>query len=148
MLVERTRVASAAQAETQRNGAASVTAPGLGDVGRVLNDALNIGVDASFSGVGQASQSHTLFGDIAVTIAEVRPGGVVVLRGQKRIDSAPGENWIRLSGLARLADITPDNRIASVQLADARIEYAGDGAVARSGRPGWLARFFAVVSPF
>ena len=148
VLVERTRVSSDAQARTQRGGSAAVTAPGLGEVGRVLNDALNIGADASFSGKGQASQSHTLFGDIAVTIAEVRPGGVVLLRGQKRIDTAPGENWIRLSGLARLADIGPDNRIASVQLADARIEYAGDGAVARSGRPGWLARFFSAVSPF
>ena len=148
VLVERTRVASDAQARTVRSGDVSVSAPGLGDVGRVLDDALNIGADASFTGKGQASQSHTLFGDIAVTIAEVRPGGVVLLRGQKRIETGPGENWIRLSGLARLADITPDNRIASIQLADAHIEYAGDGAVARSGRPGWLARFFAAVSPF
>ena len=148
VLVERTRVASDAQAKTQRGGNVAVTAPGLGDAGRFLSDALNIGADASFNGKGQASQSHTLIGDIAVTIAEVRPGGVVLLRGQKRIDTAPGENWIRLSGLARLADITPDNRVASIQLADARIEYAGDGAVARSGRPGWLARFFAAVSPF
>jgi hypothetical protein len=32
--------------------------------------------------------------------------------------------------------------VQSGQVADARIEYAGDGAIQRSGREGWLSKFF------
>lgn len=148
VLVERTVVTANAQAKTARGGSTSVTAPGLGDLGRILSDGLNLGSGGSFKGSGQASQSNSLNGDIAVTIAELRPGGVALLRGEKRLGTTQGEDWIRLTGLARLADITADNRIASIQLAHAHIEYAGRGAVARSGRPGWLSRFVSSVSPF
>ncbi len=148
VLVERTAVSSAAQSKTERNGSTTLTAPGLGEVGRILSDGLNLGAGGSFRGTGQASQSNALNGDIAVTIAELRPGGVALLRGEKRLDTAGGQDRIRLTGLARLADITADNRIASIQLADARIEVTGRGAVASSGRPGWLSRFFSAVSPF
>lgn len=148
VLVERATVNSNAQTRTQRDGSTSISAPGLGEVGRVLTDGLNLGSGSSFKGQGQASQAFALNGEIAVTIADVRPGGVVLLRGEKRLGTVQGQDTIRLTGLARLSDITADNRIASVQLADARIDYGGTGSVARSGRPGWLSRFFATVSPF
>ena len=48
----------------------------------------------------------------------------------------------------RLADIDADNRVASSRVADARIEYAGNGSIQRAGREGWLSRFFNMVSPF
>ena len=148
VLVERANVNSNAQTRTQRDGTTSISAPGLGEVGRVLTDGLNLGSGSSFKGQGSASQAFALNGEIAVTIAELRPGGVVLLRGEKRLGTVQGRDTIRLSGLARLSDISADNRIASVQLADARIDYGGTGSVARSGRPGWLSRFFAAVSPF
>jgi flagellar L-ring protein precursor FlgH len=55
---------------------------------------------------------------------------------------------VQLSGIVRLADIDQDNRVPSIRVADARIAYSGAGAVQRSGRPGWLSRFFSVVTPF
>jgi flagellar L-ring protein FlgH len=59
-----------------------------------------------------------------------------------------GDEWIQLSGIIRLSDIDADNRIASTRIADARISYSGAGAIQKSGRPGWLSRFFTAVSPF
>ena len=59
-----------------------------------------------------------------------------------------GEEWIQLSGIVRLADIDSNNRIASPRIADARITYAGKGAVQRASREGWLSRFFNLVTPF
>jgi hypothetical protein len=44
-----------------------------------------------------------------------------------------GHEWIQFSGIVRLADIDQTN-IVSGQVADARIEYAGDGAIQRSPR--------------
>ncbi len=36
----------------------------------------------------------------------------------------------------------------STRVADARITYTGRGDIARASQPGWLSRFFSVISPF
>jgi flagellar L-ring protein precursor FlgH len=89
-----------------------------------------------------------LRGDLTVTIAEVRPNGTALVRGEKVMQLSQGEEWIQLSGIIRLADIDQDNRIASPRIADAQITYAGKGAVQRASREGWLSRFFNTVTPF
>jgi len=48
----------------------------------------------------------------------------------------------------RQADITPDNKVLSTRVADARITYSGKGEIARASRQGWLQRFFSMLSPF
>jgi flagellar L-ring protein precursor FlgH len=55
---------------------------------------------------------------------------------------------VQLAGLLRLADIDSDNRIASTRIADAQIIYGGQGAIQQASRPGWLGRFFNMISPF
>ena len=83
-----------------------------------------------------------------MTIAEVRPNGTALVRGEKVMNFSQGEEWVQLSGIIRLSDIDADNRIASIRVADAQIAYSGKGAVQRAGKPGWLSRFFSIVSPF
>jgi flagellar L-ring protein precursor FlgH len=38
--------------------------------------------------------------------------------------------------------------VASTRVADARIEYAGNGTIQRAAREGWLSKFFSMISPF
>lgn len=97
---------------------------------------------SSFEGEADADQSNNLTGNITVTVSEVLPNGVLVVRGEKWLTLAQGEEYIRISGLIRPADIAPDNTIQSNKIADARITYAGRGELANSGRMGWVARFF------
>jgi flagellar L-ring protein precursor FlgH len=52
------------------------------------------------------------------------------------------------SGIVRLNDISMDNTVPSGRVADAHIEYAGNGAITRSAREGWLSHFFNIISPF
>ena len=59
-----------------------------------------------------------------------------------------GDEFIQISGLVRQADISPDNRIASTRVADAKIIYKGKGEIANASRQGWLQRFFSAISPF
>lgn len=59
-----------------------------------------------------------------------------------------GQEWVQFSGIVRLADVSPENRIASSRVTDARIEYSGNGSVQRASREGWLSRFFNAISPF
>lgn len=147
LLVERTQTAKSASAKNQRDGAISLTPPSAGpfsfDPG-VLNSSGN----SSFKGQGDAAQTSALSGSITVTIADVRPNGTVLVRGEKVMQLSQGEEWIQLAGVVRLADIDQDNRVASTRIADARITYSGKGSVQRASREGWLSRFFNLVTPF
>ncbi len=111
---------------------------------------LGMGLDSSsdFSGEGKANQSNSLSGNITVTVVEVLPNGNMLVRGEKQLTLNQGDEFIRVAGIVRPADIRPDNSVLSTRLGDARISYSGTGAVADSNAIGWLARFFYAVWPF
>ena len=102
--------------------------------------------EREFKGSADADQSNSLSGNITVTVADVLPNGILFVRGEKWITLTNGDELIRVSGLVRPADISPNNTIISTKLADSRITYSGRGELADAGRMGWLARIF--VSPF
>ncbi len=105
--------------------------------------------DQEFSGEGSSSQSNRLSGSITVTVSEVLANGNLRVRGEKWLTINQGEEFIRLTGIVRPQDIDADNSVPSFKLADARITYAGKGALADANRMGWLGRFFqSVLSPF
>jgi len=124
LLVESTTTSKSAGAKTQRSGNASITPPSAGLLSFLNPDALKAGSQSSFKGEGNASQTSSLSGELAVTIAEVRPNGTALVRGEKRLLLSQGQEWIQFSGIVRLADLDADRRVASTRVADARIEYA------------------------
>lgn len=147
VLVERTQASKSASGKTARDGGFSLTPPSAGPLS--FDPAvLNSSGSSSFNGKGDAAQASMLSGDLTVTIAEVRPNGTALIRGEKVMQLSQGEEWVQLSGIVRLADIDQNNRIASPRIADSRITYAGKGAVQRASREGWLSRFFNLVAPF
>lgn len=147
VLLERTVTSKTASANAKRDGGISLTPPSAGPFFFDPN-VLNSSGQSSFKGQGDASQTNSFRGDITVTIAEVRPNGTALIRGEKVLELSQGEEWIQLSGIIRLADIDQNNTVASPRIADARITYAGRGAVQRASREGWLSKFFNLVTPF
>lgn len=95
-----------------------------------------------FSGDGSSTQSNSLNGNITVFVSNVLPNGNLVIRGEKRLTLNQGDEYIRLSGIVRPEDVTPDNTIDSTKVANAEILYSGNGPIADSNRQGWLSRFF------
>jgi flagellar L-ring protein precursor FlgH len=148
VLVESTTTSKSAGSKTQRAGSGSIVPPVAGPLSFFNPDALKASSQSSFNGQGNATQTSSLAGEIAVTIAEVRPNGTALVRGEKRMLLSQGQEWIQFAGVIRLADLDTDNRIVSSRVADARIEYAGNGAVSRASREGWLSKFFNLISPF
>lgn len=148
LLVENITASKSAGAKTQRGGNAAITPPSAGLLSFLKPDALNAGSQSSFKGEGNANQTSSLSGELAVTIAEVRPNGTALVRGEKRLLLSQGHEWIQFSGIVRLADLDADSRVVSSRIADARIEYAGKGSVQRASREGWLSRFFSAINPF
>lgn len=95
-----------------------------------------------FDGSASSSQQNTLRGSIAVVVHEVLPGGTLAVKGEKTLRLNQGDEIIQLSGLVRPEDINRFNQVSSQNIANARISYAGRGALADSNSPGWLTRFF------
>lgn len=95
-----------------------------------------------FTGSAKSSQANALSGAIAVTVHQVLPNGTLLIKGEKALKLNQGDEYIRLSGLVRLDDINSYNQISSQNVANARISYAGRGALNDSNSAGWLTRFF------
>ncbi|MBW8754490.1 MAG: flagellar basal body L-ring protein FlgH [Sphingomonadales bacterium] len=147
VLVESTTAAKTVGSKSQKSGGISLTPPKTGPF--AFNpDAASASSNSNFNGQGNASQTSTLAASLSVTIAEVRPNGTALVRGEKRMLVSQGDEWIQVSGIVRLSDIDPDNTILSTRVADAHIEYTGKGALQRASKQGWLGRFFNLLSPF
>lgn len=147
-LVESTTSAKSVNSKSQRGGGASITPPSAGPLSFLDPNALKASSNSSFNGQGNAAQTSSLDATLSVTIAEVRPNGTALVRGEKRMLLSQGNEWIQISGIVRLVDIDQDNSVPSSRIADAHIEYSGKGALQRASRQGWLGRIFNIVSPF
>lgn len=96
-----------------------------------------------FGAESNADQSNMLVGSISVTVHEVWPNGLLLVKGEKWMTFAQGDEFIRIEGLIRAKDVDPDNQILSAKIADARITYSASGALAEAHEQGWLSRFFS-----
>ena len=109
----------------------------------------NVEQSRSFDGSGETDQQNRLQGSIAVTIADVLPNGLLVIRGEKWMTLTNGQEFIRISGLIRPDDVASNNTVSSTKVADARISYSGTGDLAAANKQGWASRFFnSSVWPF
>jgi flagellar L-ring protein precursor FlgH len=106
----------------------------------------NLGLDIdldhsrSFNGSGDADRSNSLSGTISVTVADILPSGVLQIRGEKWLTLSEGDEYIRIIGLIRPQDITPQNTVMSSKVADARIKFGGRGNLNNSTKEGWFGR--------
>lgn len=148
LLVENTTAAKSVNSKSSKDGGASITPPTEGLLSFLNPNALKASSSSSFNGGGNAAQTSSLASTLSVTIAEVRANGTALVKGEKKMLLSQGDEWIRFSGIIRLADIDQENRIASTRVADAHIEYTGKGALQRASKQGWLGRFFNIISPF
>lgn len=108
-----------------------------------------MGDSSDFAGEGNSAQSNSLAGDITVTVAKRYANGNLLIRGQKWLTLNQGQEYVRITGLVRQADVQPDNTVPSTKVANATISYGGQGALADANAKGWLSRFFdSPLTPF
>jgi flagellar L-ring protein precursor FlgH len=148
VLVERTAASKSSGSKLDSNGSGSITPPTTGALNLFSKTDATLSGGRTFNGTGAADQANSLSGEVSVTVAAVFPNGTMLVQGQKRVTLNRGDEFLKIKGLVRTADVDRDNRVLSTRVADAQISYTGKGDVARAGRQGWLSRFFSVVSPF
>lgn len=118
-----------------------------GLVGRGKIDT-DISGENDFKGSGGANAKNTFSGTITVTVAEVMVNGNLKVVGEKQIAINQGTEFIRFSGVVNPRTINGNNTVISTQVADARIEYVGNGYIDEAQNMGWLQRLFLNLSPF
>ena len=146
-LQENTSATKSAGTTTTRDSSVSVD-PIIGLGGNAVNlGTQSIQLSASgandFTGDAQANQSNNLSGNISVTVIQVLPNQNLVVRGEKWLTLNNGDEYIRLTGVVRPADVSPSNEIVSTKIANARIQYSGTGSFNSAQRQGWLTKFFS-----
>ncbi|WP_130472138.1 flagellar basal body L-ring protein FlgH [Candidatus Magnetaquicoccus inordinatus] len=100
----------------------------------------------TFSGDGKTERNSALKAIVSCVVVEILGNGNLRISGRQDITVNNENQFILISGVIRPEDITPQNSVVSSQMADARIEYSGEGDVNDQQRGSWLSRIFATVN--
>ncbi len=103
---------------------------------------------SAFEGTGDSASNNVFTGIVTVTVIEVLPNGNLLVSGEKQLGINQGSEFVRFSGVVNPASVSASNTVASTQVADARIEYRGNGYIDEAQTMGWMSRFFMNVLPF
>ncbi len=151
VLQENVSASKSSSSNASRKGSSSF---GLTATPRFLNGLLGgdkTSFDGSgghdFDGKGGATANNTFTGTITVTVDKVLTNGNLNVVGEKQIAINQGAEFIRFSGVVNPRTINASNSVVSTSVADARIEYVGNGYINEAQQMGWLQRFFLNVSP-
>lgn len=138
------------KAGTSFSKGSSVGVSPIGALGKTFpKTAIDISADRDFQGNATSTQQNALSGAVTVIVQEVLPNGLLRVAGEKRLQLNQGEEFVRLLGYLRPADIDSENQVSSLRVANARIAYSGQGTLADANTPGWLTRFFTgPIMPF
>ena len=138
------------RAGTSISKGSSIGISPLAALGKVYDKAaVDITADRDFQGDATSTQQNALSGSLTVIVQEVLPNGLLRVAGEKNLMLNQGEEFVRLKGFVRAADVDADNRVSSLRVANARIAYSARGALADANQPGWLTRFFnSPLMPF
>lgn len=147
---ERTNATKKGNSSASRKSSNEVSVPTiLGLPGKSFQGMnLSTSGDHSFDGKGESNSSDTFSGTITVTVIEVLGNGNLLVSGEKQLGINQGTEFIRFSGVVDPSTIALGNVVSSTQVADAHIEYRGNGYVDEAQIMGWLARFFLTFLPF
>lgn len=108
-----------------------------------LNGSTNIG--NSSKGQGLSRRSDQLNSTITVRVVKVLEGGVLQLSGSRSTQVDGETQALSLSGTVRPEDVSWDNTVSSLRLADAWVSYKAGGAAQEAAQEGWLSRVWGYL---
>lgn len=94
----------------------------------------------------QSRESLTF--NIAATVVDIRPNGLLVLEAKKKIRVNDNLWETSLIGICRAQDIAPDNVVLSKDLVEAEILKDDQGHLRDGYARGWFQRWFDRIQPF
>lgn len=98
--------------------------------------------DNDANGSGIERRSGAVVARVSATVVGLAANGDYLIEGRQRIALNNEAQFISVAGRVRPADIDTDNTVLSTRIADAQIEFIGEGLLSDRGRPGYITRFF------
>lgn len=145
ILNESTSASKQAGTTSKKEDSISMAAPSLFGLTPTYKGAnmleMNVAPEREFTGEADSTQSNSLTGEITVTVVDVLPNDNLVVQGEKWFILNQGKEYIRIAGVVRPRDVSPENTLPSSKLADAQIAYSGEGFLADANNQGWFGQF-------
>lgn len=107
-----------------------------------------LNADQRFEGRGETGRSEHLIATVSTMVKAVMPNGNLYVEGHRIILVNQEEHHLYVSGVVRPIDIDDNNAIDSSRIAEAQIEFVGQGVLNDAEAPGWLARVGGFLWPF
>ena len=110
-----------------------------------FNPNINYTSANTLQGSGATAQSDTFQTTVSTMVQRIRPNGDLVIAGNDELKLVGGKEYIRIAGVVRPEDLS-GNVVQSTQMAEAHIEFSGDGETYLAPKMGFLQRLFLTVS--
>jgi len=109
---------------------------------------IGAGTDSTFDGSGETLREGALTTTLTVRVMDVLPNGHLIITGSRSLKVNNEVQILAMRGIVDPRDIQVDNTVLSTKIAEAQIEYFGQGVVSEKQHPGWLQRGLDWFWPF
>jgi len=113
-----------------------------------LSKLIDASASSKFDGSGSTSRKESLSATISAKVVDVLPNGNLKIEGRRNVKVNSEDQIVTVRGTIRQRDITAENTINSIFIADAQISYSGEGIISDRQKPGWLMNVIDVLWPF
>ncbi len=138
--------------KTARKSSANSSITALAGVTKAtgpLANLANLGSNTQLDGSGATSRDTSLKTTVTARVIRVLPNGYLVLEGSRQVVVNSEHQTVTVRGVARPADLAPDNSVISSRLAQMEVTLNGKGVVGDSiRRPFFLYRLLLGLLPF
>jgi flagellar L-ring protein precursor FlgH len=138
-------------------GGGLFTPPGTGSTGptriaKNLNNALGMGFNSEsssdFKGESTSTADEEFTTTISAIIEQTYQNGNYFIKGSKEMLINGQKQTIKISGVIRPYDISPENTVYSYQLANLKVLYEKEGSEIDALEKGWGTKLIETISPF
>lgn len=141
VIVEQAKATQEAKSSSEEKGSVNA-GPGSGFLSRLLPESFGADWGNSSEGKGSTTRGGSLQGKITVQVTGVNPNGILAIEGRQVIKVNNEDQILKITGMVRSEDVSIDNMTLSSNIANAVIEYQGNGNINNAQKPGLLTRFF------
>ena len=102
----------------------------------------------AFDGNGKTTREETLNTTVTAVVKEILPSGNMLIEARRDVGVNEEKQVMVLHGVIRPEDVDGSNSVPSSRVAQARIEYYGEGVVSEKQNPGWMTKIIDHIWPF
>lgn len=93
-------------------------------------------------GGGVERRSGEVVAKVSATVVDILASGELVIKGRQQISLNSEAQTIQVEGRVRPVDIDTNNTVLSTRIANAKIEFIGQGLLSAREKPGIFTRIF------